>query len=443
VAVTAAVDEALFYWPAVLDKRTAATTVIDVEAGVERLTRYLQHDSFYPTKEDEHLPLVPPVSDRVGRGSVSFCSALAEYLLGHLAAAGWSIMENPFDCRRLRKRYDDIRMQAEYDWLWARCWRWARSSESSMAKLLCHNTSEAWVTANAVDMTPLDEQWFLSNFATAAGGGTASYVPTVCLVIPLEDAPWSNMPKYVGGRVHLPLYWEVMVPWIHQSYVVDEQRAWSSSGGNGAWDEQVLRGLKCAAVQFCRHVMQPRHHHHTGGDVKKARRDNGAASAAPAVYDVDIEDTWAVLPPCLSALREKQRFPRNQERLRLVPAMIQGGISVESTTAFLKALNERYPKEDGAESLERRAGLSSLIKLAAKDDSVHWCANVIRNTSAGEVTIIQCPFAAAAGAAATAASFDQIKSSCGAQCAQKLGLRYAPNAPKNAISQLLKRRYKQ
>lgn len=239
-----------------------------------------------------------------------------------------------------------------------------------------------------------------------------------------------NMALEPGGMVHLPVYWEAVYKWLIVRFEQSVQRHFTEHAAAHA-TEQRLRPQHAEYVRLARDVakfiLTDKPVTVTVSFNEKHGGDRTPVDASQGVFVEDIEDMWKAMPPCMSQLKNRGRFPRNGERLYFIPAMWNGGFNITSIERLLNAMNDRWPKSP-PEPIEVRANQHDLIR---RNKGVHWCANVIKHTLQKRDDALQCPFVD---------EVNKTTDTCGAKCAAAMQLKYPVRAPHKVIQVKLKKR---
>ncbi len=364
-------------------------------------------------------------------------------LLDHIEF-GYSIPNTSMDARRLAFRYAVMRISAE-----ARLFfhRMSGRSESNLIDLLKWNgwTQEAF-EGIVVDGTVLDFKWFSKMYPRA------KYCPTVFFNVWIEDVPVDlavSMPKYGGGKVHLPCYWECVALWVWNLFIVEEHKHLVKPNRHLVPREgPIYHMLHDEAITMRRYMITTRpvtvmHEDKQNTSTAIARAVNVGRSIRSKLTDaelqagvdiVDIEDIWRASPPCITALRDAGRFPRHYERMRFVQTMREAQINTSSMTRLLTLMNDNYPRDGKHQPLQSRFALEYSVK---SNMGVHWCMNVITDTLAHHSDTIQCPFVATIDGAHRMDK-EQLRVQCCVKCS---GRPYLKSPHKVMESRLLEMGY--
>lgn len=276
--------------------------------------------------------------------------------------------------------------------------------------------------AGAAGATCLDEQAFCKMYPHAN-----ILMPKYWLTVPMESVPTLiQLPLYERGTVHLPVYWEAIYEWLACRFRCAVQQHFYKERTDCV--RRILDREQRDVTRIIKYIMteKPVPVPISFSDKDCKHGSNAEIDAAHGTFVSDIEDIWSSMPPCMRNLRSKGRFPRNGERLYLIPAMWQGGYSMATIDMFLSALNDKWPKSP-AETVSKRANPASLIRA---NRGIHWCSNVIKHTLNKRDDALHCPFV---GPDSTSADV------CGAKCAESLSLRYPVKAPYKVIEYNVKR----
>lgn len=275
------------------------------------------------------------------------------------------------------------------------------TTEESLRKLFKHNYAKKRIKAMTVaQVTPLDHKWFVAQFPNA------TYMPDTFLNVPIEDYP-GILPKYKGGFVHVPMYWEAIANWLIHKNASDVQRSFVANayppdlpeevdprasdltevlGRNRwhDWERKLLVQLSDKLRQLKKFQMAQGRSLSTKLRIKLHSVDTSHGD--PIVESMDMEDLGNLLPPCC---QPKGRFPTNMQRVRLTQILWNGGFTFEGILNYMGHLNDKYPKNP-PESLERRFRVEDAIKTYHAD--IHHCGNVISDTIKNIPDRIKCPF---------------------------------------------------
>lgn len=334
-------------------------------------------------------------------------SNLARLLADCMEFCGPHIANTPVDPRKLRARYDAMRYEAEYRLFMLRMQRY--KTEDDIISLFDFNGlgPRMDTTDFLVDGTTLDHQYFYAKYRNLVQEEPIVFVNVLVEEIP--PAMVSRLPLYPGGRVHLPLVWEPVAEWIWHKYMTQmhlryaQTRSYVPQGGGGPqWQEWMERERKV----MCRYIIA-----HKPGPQKKQFRGQGGQGGGQVVgkgtgvairqadtkgaYIEDIEDFWAIMPPCMAAVRGLKRFPRNLERLRFAQTLWMAGFSEAGIAVPLRDLHDRYRRDGVEQRLENRFNIKSALDSIRKLDkqrATNWCSNIVRDTMMQTPDVLHCPF---------------------------------------------------
>lgn len=278
----------------------------------------------------------------------------------------------------------------------------AFTSEKALFKLFRHNYANIRADTLTVEATPLDHKWFMNHFPSAR------YMPVIFLKVPIEDYP-GILPKYEGGFVHVPFYWEAIANWLIHKNTSDMQRSFLahatqpienvedapgddvyhlkeflSRQGWHEWERQLLLKMTDRLCKLKKFQTSQGRFLNTKLRIKLHSVDT--THGDPIINEMDIEDLGNLLPPCC---RPAGRFPTNMQRVRLTQVLWNGGFTYDGIVAYMSHLNNKFPKNP-PESLERRFRVEDAIKTYHAD--IHHCGNVINDTIKNTPDRIKCPF---------------------------------------------------
>ncbi|MBX9636952.1 MAG: hypothetical protein K2Q45_05315 [Nitrosomonas sp.] len=339
-----------------------------------------------------------------------------ELAYGILYKVRRDIFNNVYDGRVLCNKFRQMIVTAELGFLYNRLILNYHKEEDLM-RLLTDINGLQFATP-----TCLDEQVFCRMYPNAN-----VLMPRYWISIPMEEytaAAAESMPLHKGGRVHLPVYWEAVYDWLACRFRSAVQKHFYVERNNCV--RRLLERESKDMTRIIKFIMTDKpvpvpvsfsnDHHGPAAEIDKTH----------GIFVSDIEDIWSTMPPCMRNLYGKGRFPRNGERLYLIPAMWQGGFSMAAIEKFLSALNDKWPKSP-AETIAKRANPAALIRA---NRGVHWCSNVIKHTLANRDDALHCPFVS---------SDSFTADSCGSKCAESMNLKYPVKAPYKVIEYNVKR----
>jgi hypothetical protein len=257
----------------------------------------------------------------------------------------------------------------------------AFTTETSLLCLFKLNYAKQRMKKMKVEATSLDHKWFMTQFPNA------TYMPETFLNVSMEDYP-GILPKYKGGMVHVPLYWEAIANWLIHKNASDIQRLFVANAmipsNKEVWEKNLLLELTDKLRRLRKWQVSQGRTYSTKLRIKLHAVDTNHGD--PIVDSMDIEDIGNLLPPCC---QPKGRFPTNMQRVRLTQILWNGGFTYGGIITYMTHLNEKYPKNP-PESLERRFRVEDAIKTYHAD--IHHCGNVINDTVKNIPDRIKCPF---------------------------------------------------
>ena len=342
---------------------------------------------------------------------IGACLAIAYQILYRIPR---DIMNSQFDGRILCNKFRRIMLDGELYLLKNRLFRMHEDD-------LLHVLQVNGYTTTTDECLPIHHQSFVAHYPNAD-----VLLPKHWLLVPFEQLPASvNFELEKGGLCRMPVYWEAIYEW--QAFHLQTQFQRHFLNARMYEKQEDLTRFAKHVIMFIMNDLPVQ------SAIARAKQRASvpldvATMEAHGKFVQDIEDMWSVMPPCMQQLKNNNRFPRNQERLYLVPTMYNGGFSLDSINRFLGALNDKWPKSPMAESVKKRANPEALIK---RDPGIHWCSNVIKHTKEQRADTIHCPFVSVAEGVIDA-------DGCGKRCAAHLGLRYPVKAPHNVIKYKLK-----
>jgi hypothetical protein len=383
-----------------------ADATIPMSAFSEKLEWYRACERCRPT--DPLPPLVFSGSTIDARTYAVYdkgTSIMARLLADCIEFASPHIRSTPVDPRKLRARFDAMRYEAEYRIFMKRMRRCTK--EETLTQLFKFNGLWPLVELSDlfVDGTTLDHQHFY-----AAYRNLAQFEPIFFVNIAIEEVPpalLARLPIYHGGRVHLPFYWETVGEWLWHKYMnqmhlhYTTQRSYTEPA-DGRLKEWMQQERRIMCRYMLAHKPGPQRRQFgvsmSAGGAGLVGKGTGIAirqADEKGLYVEDIEDFWAMMPPCMEAVRHLKRFPRNLERLRFAQVLWMAGMSEAAIALPLRDLNERYPHSDGAQRFESRfnikGALDSIRKLD-KQKATNWCSNIVRETMLQIPDVLHCPF---------------------------------------------------
>jgi hypothetical protein len=361
-----------------------------------------------------------------GSGGLSYsCPAAEQACIGYALELSYDILYHVrrgifgdfYDGRVLCNKFRQMIVTAELKLLYDRLYKNFQNEEDLMR--LVGEMSLPPPSAGG-GATCLDEQAFCKMYTHAN-----VLIPKYWLTVPMESVPTLvQLPLYEQGTVHLPVYWEAIYEWLACRFRCAVQQHFNRERTDCV--RRILNREQSDVNRIIKYIMTEKP---VAVPVSFSDKESGNAAEIDSKHGTfvsDIEDIWSSMPPCMRNLRNKGRFPRNGERLYLIPAMWQGGYSMAAIDTFLSALNDKWPKSP-AETVAKRANPASLIRA---NRGIHWCSNVIKHTLSKRDDALHCPFVGPDSTTADA---------CGAKCAESLSLRYPVKAPYKVIEYNVKR----
>lgn len=347
-------------------------------------------EGYYPRVFTTHIdPLIDSITQWL-------CMLMIDHIQSRF---GRNILGFPFDGRRLRARYENMRYKAERYQLEQLFQGY--TTEQSLIDLFKFNGLFGWLGNVTVDPTPLDEAWFIKQHPIGR-----RYFPEIYLALPLSDVLPEmayGMAKYANGCVHVPLYAECILEVVWYRYVNEQQRLYTFGYEKHKilksimhWlSEPFFKELSIYMVRYMGITSEKRVYQRK----LDPRMTVNLTIPIEGATIPDIEDIWSCMPPCVLAMRRKD-FPRNPARIRLVPMARNAGLSKESIHDWLKDWNSRFPKAPPEDDLDRRINLEDLFKIQVKTgdpvkdrETIHYCTNVIKDTMMNNDETIKCPYA--------------------------------------------------
>lgn len=301
------------------------------------------------------------------------------------------------------------------------------SSERLLLSLFDYNDMLPWLHAHCVEPSAADYRAYAQLWPDAL------YAPTHWLAVPCWEVPAPELlalPLHHhgtsdGARVHLPLYWRALLPWLQQRWRAFRDHSYAH--WSPARDRARLPAVVRAALDEQAHALYRHYYdmHYAPPEVCIGKQPRAAGNsivpinaAEPMVHlDVgDVEDIWALLPPCAAQVREQKRFPLNLERVRMATALWFGGVAEPAITRFFAHLNEMYPHK--TETFERRFNVADTLRRAQEDPQKYqtYCKQTIRDTLTHEPNTLHCPYVAEARAQNAALADDDLRRACNYLC---------------------------
>ena len=366
----------------------------------------------------------PPPKGGGTTGGLSYsCPAAEQACIGYALELSYDILYHVrrgifgdfYDGRLLCNKFRQMIVTAELKQLYDRLCKNFQNEEDLMRLVseMSPSLSPPPSAGGAAGATCLDEQAFCKMYPKAN-----VLMPKYWLTVPMESVPTLvQLPLYEHGTVHLPVYWEAIYEWLACRFRCAVQQHFYKERTDCV--RRILDREQSDVNRIIKYIM-------TEKPVPIPVSNAAEIDSKHGTFVSDIEEIWSSMPPCMRNLRNKGRFPRNGERLYLIPAMWQGGYSMAAIDTFLSALNEKWPKSP-AESVAKRANAASLIRA---NRGIHWCSNVIKHTLSKRDDALHCPFVGPDSTTADA---------CGAKCAESLNLRYPVKAPYKVIEYNVKR----
>lgn len=380
-----------FYWPhwfgEPLEYASLSSLVVTRDDFAQKMQWQRQWEK---TPDNKTKPVLYFADARTHKATTMLARFVADYIEFECA----HLRNTPLDPRKLRVRYDTWRFEAERQAFMSQMSRLTTEMSLLESFDFNHLTPLLQQTDIMVDGITLDHQVFY-----AQHHDKAAYAPEMFLNVPVEDVPRElavKLPVYAGGRIHLPFYWECVSEWVWHKYMISMHRHYTLCRSYGMKDALLADWIKQEGDIMIRFMLKTL----PGPDFVQGARRIRAIGRTRDDAGMDIADTSdlvRILPPCMRVLHEHGRFPKNHERLGYVKVLYAAGISKESIIAPLFELNERYPKDSGAQVLENRFSVSKVIdhieSIKESYKKIVWCSNVIRNTLAREADNMYCPFA--------------------------------------------------
>jgi len=314
----------------------------------------------------------------------------AQMVGAEIELGGFHIPGTTQDMRGVRERYDLARLKAQEKQYWARMA--AFTTEADIIRLFKFNFLHLWLQqeGNLVDENPRDQQCFYERYPKAPE------CPTLFFRVPMEEVPLAlsrQLPLYKGGVHHLS-YMDISC-WIWNKYIIqNQQRAFERRlPPVYAQLKMFIKNLRRIIVVYMTAlVSRPRFGAASAAD--RNYNNNNSQTHVDLCGGVDVQDMeslWNMMPPCLAALRDNNRFPKNMERLRGTHILMAAGLSINTITeVWLRPLNEKYPHSPSALPLEAR--FDAVRALQKGLVSIHYCGNVISDTIFRKSDTLQCPF---------------------------------------------------
>lgn len=309
---------------------------------------------------------------------------------------------------KARLSFEKIRMAAEKHRFLSRFARFR--TERAVGRLLMYNDN----LLEHLDMIPQDKwdpidfQCFYKRF------GDYEMPPTAFFKVPFEEVPIEiaqHLPLHPGHVFHLT-YLDV-APWIWNVYEISQQRRDATMpyppGVAKDWVETQARRIL---------YFKPKE--------EEEERVRGPTRGLQEPVDPQVGFSVAVqvlidaMPPCMKNV-VTSHFPRNQERMTLIPSLKDAGVSLETAENLFENLNNRYPSAGGAVELHSRFNVASLWN---RQRGANFCKSIMTKTIQNAPEQLHCPYA-------KASKDNQTRPNC-AECKRDAGIpdmedMYAPH----------------
>lgn len=291
----------------------------------------------------------------------------------------------------------------------------ANMTERDVLQLFANNGLEEYMNeAMMEDPTPVDMYWFWRRYsapppAPPKGGpgnlpldfppppaGGSPKPPTVVFRVAIEECP-IQLPLQGRGLVHLT-YKEVAA-WVWHLFVTQTQQL--------AFRGLTLPPEESRWIDLLDNLMEGRdlwpyvpkiervsdshpYRRMTTGPMLLLQQQH-QEGADFTFTNVDMEDLANNAPPCVSNCMRAAQFPKNDQRLRLVPIFQESHISQADTFNWFEAKHAAYPHPAYANAQARMDYVGIWNKKRGKT----YCANIVRDTRAGNnaATHLVCPHA--------------------------------------------------
>jgi hypothetical protein len=368
----------------------------------QQLALELLLESALPYKVQTYLELQPPLPkpEPLMESAAALMAGLLGHWLEHLHPYSDSLYDGEsiwahYLGKRFRTQYEQAREHIECDKLLPE--RLSHfCSETLLLKLLDYNSICAWYKLVRIRGSAQDYRVYAQMYPEAP------YAPTWFLEVPCWEVPYAKfMPIYRHGLLHLPCYWRALVPWLQQRWRTFRERSYAQ------WEHSTVQvplpvrtALDTQARLLYRYYHEQQYTPPQSQEVLKEAKTTSAVKSianADRVEIPDIEDVWALLPPCAAALRDTGRFPRNWERKQLSTTLWYGGVSEPTIRNFFEAIHTALPND---ETFEARFNVAAQLELARADPHIYktWCSQIIEDTIRQIPNRMQCPFVAPAEA---------------------------------------------
>jgi hypothetical protein len=323
--------------------------------------------------------------------------------MGDFIEAAWMQMKQLGDTRLHRTRWDSMRLAAEETLFLQRMSGFADCDYFSLLKLLHFNSYLSdYVDDHLIEPTALDEQCFYDMYHTQEA------LPEVFLDVPAIELPEEMskcMPKYRGGRVHLPIHWRALHQWIWHRYVQNcARRVTLFRPKNVSVNSLQLRSwIQAESIFVCRfmYLTQDKWYYNLSSTTTTTKRHKKehvkieGGEDTTFVASKDWDEFWNRMPACLKRIAlELKRFPRYHERFRITQILVRAGYAEDFIVWLFETWNRKFPKTPFQKLELRYNPVPDIRAFQKENDDVHWCGNIIHDTlKKHNLEHLMCPFA--------------------------------------------------
>jgi len=268
-------------------------------------------------------------------------------------------------------------------------------TESAVIDLIDHNQLLKGINfVRAEQLDPIDYQCFFNRF----GNDPSIQPPTLFFKVPLEEVPHAlakDLPLHTGMQLHLS-YLDVAL-WVWNVYEISFQRYGTRMQRDAPLEQWV--------VDLSKRILLFKPKNTIPKQINIIRTVDPKAG-----FSVDIQKLIDCMPPCMKAV-VNNHFPRNPERMTIIPSLREAGINLETAENLFENLNNRYPAAGGgAVELRVRFNVKALWN---RPQGTTYCKRIIERTTANAQDQMHCPFVAKTGEKTSVPNCRACKSAAG------------------------------
>jgi len=249
-------------------------------------------------------------------------------------------------------------------------------TEASIIDLFANNNDLLSGTqfVRGSELDPQDYQCFYRRF----GEDPSIEPPTLFFKVPLEEVPYQlakDLPLHKGMQLHLS-YLDVAF-WVWNVYEIQFQRYGTRMKRDSPLRPWVINMAKQILTYKPKEQKVKRNHVHIKGGPVDPK----------AGFTMATQELIDCMPPCMKTV-VTTHFPRNTERMTLIPALREAGVSLETAQNLFDNLNNRYPSTGGAVDLKVRFNVTALWN---RTQGATFCKRIIQRTEQKAVDQLHCP----------------------------------------------------